>query len=511
MLSKVYSAALVGLDAQLVEVEVDLSAGLFNFLIVGLPDAAVKESKERVFSAIKNSGFVSPLKSRRRIIVNLAPANLKKEDPSYDLPIALAFLFSTGQMEANELDQCLFIGELSLEGILRPVKGILPVVLTAKEKGLKKVFLPFENANEASLVKGIEIIPLRHLKDLSEYLKTGEIRFSVPKANNRKSGQQISPVDMAHIKGQEQAKRALEIAAAGAHNVLMRGPAGTGKTILAQSFSSILPPLKDDEILEATKIFSIAGLLPLDQPVVEERPFRSPHHTSSSVALVGGGPHLRPGEITLAHRGVLFLDELPEFRRDVLECLRQPLENGLIVVSRAKGSLVFPAKFILIGAMNPCPCGKLGDPKQECSCLPGQISKYQRKISGPLLDRIDLHIEVPRLSYAKISSAKEAESSAIIKKRVEAARKAQERRFEKEKNIATNSEMDIIQVKKYCSIDLAAQNLLKKATDQMNLSVRSYYRLLKISRTIADLAGAPNIEVEHLAEAIQYRPKELEF
>lgn len=513
MHAKVYSAAIVGLDCQPIEVEVDLTFGLHSFNIVGLPDVAIKESKQRISAALKNIGASPPHHTRRRVIVNLAPADLKKEGPAYDLAIALAFLLASQQITVKQnLKDKIFVGELSLEGKLRPVNGVLSIALMAAEKGFKTLFVPKKNALEASLVKNIKVIGLDSLNSLIDHLEDKISIKPVQPINLEKIQQKIeqettSPFDMAYIKGQEHAKRALEIAAAGNHNILMIGPPGTGKTLLARTMPSILPPLTLEESLTVTKIFSVAGRLPKNQPLITSRPFRSPHHTSSAVALIGGGSHPKPGEITLAHCGVLFLDELPEFHRDVLEALRQPLEDGFITVCRAAGTLNFPANFILIGAMNPCPCGKLTDPEQECVCTPSQIIKYKRKISGPLLDRIDLYVEVPRIKYDKLTSEKVSEESAKIKQRVQKARKIQEQRFNQE-NILTNNQMNPQQIKKYCQLDLDAQEIIKRAVDNLHLSARAYHRVLKLARTIADLTGENKIKSQHIAEALQYRPKE---
>lgn len=496
-LAKVNSAAVIGLEAYLVEVEVDIGNGLPSFTIVGLPDKAIEESKERVRSAIKNSGVNFPMS---RITVNLAPADIKKEGPAYDLAIALGILIADGQLPKMP-EETLVIGELSLDGRLRHINGILPIVSTLNDE-FKDIILPYVNAPEASLVKDIRIIPAENLRDLILYFKKeknipfykGELRVEV--RNNFE-------YDLAYVKGQEQAKRALEIASAGGHNLHFNGPPGSGKTLLARSIPSILPSLTNDEILEVTKIYSVAGLLSNKEPVKTSRPFRSPHHTTSSVALVGGGTFPKPGEITLSHRGVLFMDEFAEFPRSVLEALRQPLEDGVVTVSRAQGSITYPAKFILVAAQNPCPCGYLGDTKKNCICTPTQILKYQKRISGPLLDRIDIHIEVPRLEYEKLAKEEVSESSEVVRARVEKARQIQIKRFNK-----TNSEMKPKEIKEFCKIGEDTEKLMRSAVMQFNLSARQYTRILKVSRTIADLVGSENIESAHLAEALQYRPKE---
>jgi len=500
--SKIISAAVLGVDAELIEVEADTGSGTHGlFTVVGLPDATVSESRERVRSAIKNSGFRFP---KIKVTINLAPADLKKHGPSYDLPIALSILIAIEVINYKNINnEMLFVGELALNGELRSVNGVLPIVIKAVQKGIKKIFLPFNNANEASMIDNIDIIPVRNLTELVLYLKNKKEIQKATKTNFSFSNQKTI-FDMQHVKGQENVKRALEISAAGAHNINMIGPPGSGKTLLAKTIPSILPDLVLEEALEITKIYSVSGLLKNKSGLITSRPFRSPHHTSSSVALVGGGTWPKPGEISLAHRGILFLDEFAEFSRQSLENLRQPLEDGVIDISRVSSNLRFPAKFILVAAMNPCPCGFYGDKEKNCVCSQQQILNYKKKISGPIMDRIDIHIEVPRINFDNLSSFKVEENSEKIKERIHKARKIQKIRFQKS-NLITNSEMSSEDIKNFCPICQESKQILKKAVESFHLSARTYFRILKLARTIADLDDSFNILTKHIKEALQYR------
>ncbi|MCP4417156.1 MAG: YifB family Mg chelatase-like AAA ATPase [Chloroflexi bacterium] len=509
MLAKVFSCAIVGLEAGIVEVEVDIIRGAPMFNLVGLPDAAVRESRDRVHSAIKNSGFTFP--SGKRITVNLAPADLRKEGPAYDLPIAVGVLAATQQLWSEKLENAFFLGELSLDGTARHTKGVLPMTALARERGFSRVFVPADDAGEAALLPDVEVFAVHNLAELVSHL-TG-IKPLTPYTVDLEEEFREKPVyaaDFADIMGQEHVKRAMELAAAGGHNLLMSGPPGAGKTLIAKSMPSIMPRMSVDEALEVTKIYSVAGLLPPDTPLVRNRPFRSPHHTISYAGLVGGGAWPRPGEISLSHRGVLFLDELPEFGQNLIEVLRQPLEGipREVSISRASGTVTYPANFMLVAAQNPCPCGYFGDPTHACSCSNSMITRYQKRISGPLMDRIDLHVEVPRVEYEKLTSKQRGETSDHIRERVERARKTQAERF-KDHTLFANADMGPSEVRELCQLDETGNRLMKSAMAQMNLSARGFHRILKVSRTIADLSGEAAIQPTHLAEALQYRPRQV--
>lgn len=509
MVSQVLTATITGLDVFKISVEVDMNQSIPSVAIVGLPDTAISEARERVRSAIKNSGYDFP---NKKIIINLAPADIRKEGSNYDLPIAIGILAQNGGLKQEELNDTAFVGELSLDGSVRGVKGILPIVAGLKEIGINKIVVPIENSKEAALIPDMTIFGVSHLsevvnhfaKDSENYKELTPVKVDIKDFLN--NGIHSSEIfDFKDVKGQQKAKKALEIAAAGGHNILMMGPPGSGKTLLSKCFASILPPLEIEEAIELTKIYSVSGLVDANEPLVVKRPFRVVHHTASAIGIIGGGSNPKPGEITLAHRGVLFLDEIVEFPRNVLEVLRQPLEDGEVVISRAQTRVKFPADFTLLAAMNPCPCGYLGDYEKKCTCNDFQVSRYRAKLSGPLLDRIDIQIEVPRLKVDELlNKSFESESSAKIRERVIKARQIQAERY-KSLDIYTNSELTPKLIKKYCKLDESSESLLKSAIMKFNISGRAYDRLVKLARTIADLDGSIDIQVQHVAQAIQYR------